>query len=395
MAEPNGAGGEHHHALDGVRFVAFLLVFFFHALQRSPIGNWPIIRFGFLGVPIFFVLSGFLIGRILLDLREKTSLSLGSKLKLFYLRRSLRIFPVYYLFIGLLIFFHVMSGNQDPHAEDSFPWHLLYLTNLRSFLVGMEHVYEGHFWSLAVEEHFYLLAPLVVLVLHPTRLARLLGMTILAVAIARGIVYWSGSSRDFWVLSPMQFDLLGLGIATALIERTGSFLRVTPSRLRRLGLLGGVVFVLYITQFYYPVRRTGVLFAMIGSISLGLAVAAGVLTLWQRPKSRVSKILGWAPVAYFGQISYGLYLFHPNCLGWMAHYYGNQTWTNALAGLLVTLLVAMLSWHVFEKPINNLKNRFTYASSKRFPQTGSSMNTDPLLERFPIAALGKESQPRT
>jgi peptidoglycan/LPS O-acetylase OafA/YrhL len=394
MAETNGAVGEHHHALDGVRFVAFLLVFFFHALQWSPVGNWPIIRFGYLGVPIFFVLSGFLIGRILLDLREKTSLPLSSKLKRFYLRRSLRIFPVYYLFIGILIFFHVMSGNQDPRAEASFPWHMLYLTNLRSFLVGMDQVYEGHFWSLAVEEHFYLIAPLVVLVLHPTRLARLLGTTILAVAMARGVVYWSGSSRDFWVLSPMQFDLLGLGIATALIERKGSFLGVTPFKLRCLGLLGAVVFVLYITQFYYPIRHTGVLFAMVGSLSLGLAVAAGVLTLWQRPASMISRLLGWAPLAYLGQISYGLYLFHPNCLGWMAHYYGNQTLTNALVGLAVTILVAMLSWHTFEKPINNLKNRFAYASSKRLPEGSHLVKDDSVLQNFPMRPLGERSQPR-
>src|SRR5512138_1198839 len=159
------AEASHNRSLDGLRFFAFLLVFFFHALQWSPWGNWPIIRFGYLGVPIFFVLSGFLIGGILLDLKDKHSpgFGLGAKLKTFYIRRSLRIFPVYYLFIGILTLLMVMSGRLDPVARDSIFWHLAYLTNFRSFFAGMSHITQGHFWSLAVEEHFYLLAPLVVL----------------------------------------------------------------------------------------------------------------------------------------------------------------------------------------------------------------------------------------
>ena len=72
----------------------------------------------------------------------------------------------------------------------------------------------------------------------------------------------------------------------------------------------------------------------------------------------------WAPLAYVGRISYGLYLFHPNCLGWSSHYYGTYNLTNTGVGLAVTLAVAMFSWHVFEKPINDLKNRFTYAEKR-------------------------------
>ena len=76
-------------------------------------------------------------------------------------------------------------------------------------------------------------------------------------------------------------------------------------------------------------------------------------------------------MAYFGQISYGLYLFHPNCLGWTTKYLGNYNLPNAFAGLVVTLSVAMLSWHAFEKPINNLKHRFTYAG-RRQPRPAAS-----------------------
>lgn len=356
------ADAGHNRALDGLRFVAFLLVFFFHALQWSPWGNWPIIRFGYLGVPIFFVLSGFLIGGILLDLRDKhrPGFGLGAKLKTFYIRRALRIFPVYYLFIGILALMLLLSGRRDPVAEDSFFWHLAYLTNFRSFFVGMDHIRQGHFWSLAVEEHFYLVAPLVVLIARPRTLVALLALVITAVAAARWSIYAAGSARDFWVLSPMQFDLLGVGIATAIIERKGSFLGLDARRLRWLGVLGAAFFVLFVRRFYLGRPGIGIWYATLGPLSLGVATAALVLTLWQRPRWLPARVLSLRPLAYCGQISYGLYLFHPNCLGWTSKYLGNFTLGNSLVGLVVTLAVAMLSWHAFEKPINNLKHRFTY-----------------------------------
>lgn len=356
----------HNRSLDGLRFFAFLLVFFFHALQWSPWGNWPVIRFGFLGVPIFFVLSGFLIGGILLDLKAKVRPGFGlwAKLKTFYIRRALRIFPVYYLFIGILVLLMLLSGTPDPVARENLPWHLAYLTNFRSFFVGMDRIRQGHFWSLAVEEHFYLIAPLIVLVVSRKTLVRLLGGVILAVAAARFAIYRAGSPRDFWVLSPMQFDLLGLGIATAVIDRHGSCCRIGARGLRYLGIAGALFFVLYIRRFYLGRPGIGVYYATFGPISLGFATAAAVLTLWQEPARWSAKILAFRPFAYFGQISYGLYLFHPNCLGWSSKYFGDYTLANSLAGLAITLAVAMLSWHVFEKPINNLKNRFGYTERR-------------------------------
>ncbi len=357
----------HNRALDGLRFFAFLLVFFFHALQRSPWGNWPVIRFGFLGVPIFFVLSGFLIGGILLDLKAKSGpgFGIGAKLKTFYIRRSLRIFPVYYLFIGILVLLMILSGRSDAVAWENVPWHLAYLTNFRSFFVGMDRIRQGHFWSLAVEEHFYLLAPLTVLLVGRKTLVRLLAGVIVAVAAARFAIYRAGSARDFWVLSPMQFDLLGLGIATAIIDRHGSFCRIGARGLRLLGLGGALFFVLYVRRFYLGRPGIGVYYATLGPISLGLVTAALVLTLWQQPTCRFARALAFGPFAYFGQISYGLYLFHPNCLGWSGKYLGNDNLANTFVGLAITLGVAMVSWHSFEKPINKLKSRFGNAERRK------------------------------
>ena len=376
----------HNHALDGLRFFAFLMVFFFHALQWSRWGNLPFIRFGYLGVPIFFVLSGFLIGGILIDLKDKTEpgFGLGAKLKTFYARRALRIFPVYYLFIGILALLMGLSGRSDPVAKDSFFWHLSYLTNFRSFVVGMDNIREGHFWSLAVEEHFYMLAPLVVLLVKPRTLVGLLASVIVVVALARMAIYRTGSARDFWVLSPMQFDLLGLGIATAIIERKGQFLGVGARGLRLLGIVGALFFVAFIAQFYRPLRGYGVYFATFGPISLGLATAGLVLTLWQRTAWLLSRFLSLRPFAYLGQISYGLYLFHPNCLGWSASHYGTFNLKNTVAGLAITIGVAMLSWHLFEKPINELKRYFVYVGK---PKVARRPAADSATESFALPEI--------
>lgn len=373
----------HNRALDGLRFFAFLMVFFFHALQWSRWGNLPFIRFGYLGVPIFFVLSGFLIGGILLDLRERNEpgFGLGAKLRTFYARRALRIFPVYYFFIGFLAVLLALSGSPDPVAKESFFWHLSYLTNFRSFAVGMDNIREGHFWSLAVEEHFYMLAPLVVLLVKPRTLVTLLATVIVGVALARTAIYRLGSARDFWVLSPMQFDLLGLGIATAIVERKGTFLGVGGRGLRIMGVVAALFFVAFIAQFYRPLRGYGVYFATFGPISLGLATAALVLTLWQRPAWLPARFLSLRPFAYLGQISYGLYLFHPNCLGWAERYWGKFTLKNTLGGLVITVGVAMLSWHFFEKPINDLKRYFVY---RRQTRTSPVPVPEPSAESFAL-----------
>jgi len=163
----------------------------------------------------------------------------------------------------------------------------------------------------------------------------------------------------------MQFDLLGLGIATAVIDRHGSFCGVNARWLRFLGLAGAAFFVLYIRRFYLGRPGIGVYYATFGSLSLGIATSALVLTLWQEPGRWFSRVLAFRPFAYFGQISYGLYLFHPNCLGWSSKYFGNYNLTNTFIGLAITLGVAMLSWHIFERPINNLKNRFGYAEKRK------------------------------
>src|SRR5262245_57778988 len=200
----------HSRPLDGLRFFAFLLVFLHHAFMGHWLGPAPFVRFGVLGVHLFFVLSGFLIGRILLDLKARSDLSFGFKLGRFYVRRALRIFPVYYLVLLLLA--AIRATNILPSLG---PMKLgidaLYLTNFYIFRHPGS-VTEAHFWSLCIEEHFYLLAPLAVLLLSRRALSIVLVSIFVLNAIARGYLHLNWTPDPYWILSPMHFDTLGVGI---------------------------------------------------------------------------------------------------------------------------------------------------------------------------------------
>src|SRR4051812_48057385 len=135
---------QHRPQLDGLRFFAFLAVFVYHARQESAPWGWA-------GVQFFFALSGFLITRILI---QKESEALGADLRRFYFRRTLRIFPLYYAIIALVAL---------THRLDNKIWFVTYLYNIRAYFDRSLDDMLGHFWTLCVEEHFYLLFPLVLL----------------------------------------------------------------------------------------------------------------------------------------------------------------------------------------------------------------------------------------
>ena len=126
------AGQSHVQSLDGVRFFAFFGVFVFHALQNNAtLAPWA--AHGALGVQIFFVLSGFLIGDILLSLRDRASVPLGQRLRTFYVRRALRIFPLYYLVLALIALLPSI-GITVIGGRDVLIWNATYLTNVAMYL---------------------------------------------------------------------------------------------------------------------------------------------------------------------------------------------------------------------------------------------------------------------
>ena len=201
--------GRYLAQLDGIRFLAIIPVLMFHL----PLPGFSL---GWSGVQLFFVLSGFLISGILLDSREDPHY-----FRNFYARRALRIFPIYYLGLGVL----VVGGLATGQAVSDAPWYLFYLQN---HLLGQTNfspdfpLLFNHTWSLAIEEQFYFLWPLAVRLL-PRRALTATAFALLAVgAISRmAFLAGTGSTAMTFTSLPTEVDALAAGALLAILQRSG------------------------------------------------------------------------------------------------------------------------------------------------------------------------------
>ena len=349
----------HMPQLDGLRAVACGAVVFSHFAPEDHL-LMRLLPWGGIGVQLFFVLSGFLITRILLSCRERMTeghTGMG-ELRTFYARRFLRIFPIYYLVLAVL--FVIGYGIM----RESILWHVLYLQNLwRAFY---EIHFINHLWSLAVEEQFYLCWPWLVLFL-PRRalLPSIVGMIILAMAF-RLLAWGSGWSYLYLnIFTLSNLDTLGVGALLAWCWHNPN-LRALPGRLAWVCLPAGLALfaALAVLRWNNPTDWP--------SLYLGLGTAS-VLTFVPLVHGAATGLpslpglfLSLPPLQYLGKISYGLYLIHPlikHLYNWVsANHLALPTYWPLRFVLLTAISIALasLSWHLFESPINRLKNRFPY-----------------------------------
>lgn len=351
------AGDKHSLALDGLRWWAFFAVFLYHFREGTC---W----FGKFGVTVFFVLSGFLIGRILIRERKAEGIPIGAKLKFFYIRRVLRIFPLYYFALLMILIMGKSGVLKQPHFE-AMPFHFLSLTNFYLFFLPRTNLdSQTHFWSLAVEQHFYLFAPFLILLVPIRRLE--IGIAVLFVTniLLRLLNFFVWHRFRFEYLSPLEFDILCLGVAAAIIEQQGSFLGITGERLIKIGKVCAIPTVLLIAVnsavFTWNLRifSDDVLFPSL----VGVCSAALVYAFWTgRTPRGVAAFFVWPPLVYLGRISYGLYVYHNFffVITRTAHFSGHRDLAGAIA-LTAVIVTATLSWYILEQPINNLKRFFPY-----------------------------------
>jgi len=357
-------------ALDGVRACAVLAVMMFH-------GGIPHMDGGFLGVDTFFVLSGFLITSLLIgEWRQALTIKLGA----FWVRRARRLLPALLMMLLFVAFFAsviVPKGTYGGLRLDALAT-LLYVSNWHFILVNSNYFNETsasspllHTWSLAVEEQFYVIWPLVVLgVLHFTRSLRALFALCCAAAIASALwmhhVYAGGLNTNRAYLGTdtrSQCLFIGCALAVGLVLLTqrrheegrlakGELWRPESSTGRVLCGVLGVVGAAGAIALWVLTTSTSTFPYSGGFFLIGLSVASVILAAVAAPHSVVPWLLSRAPLRYVGRISYGLYIWHWPIFIWLDHsrtgLYGYELFALRVA---VTFAVSVVSFHLVERPI--------------------------------------------
>jgi peptidoglycan/LPS O-acetylase OafA/YrhL len=337
-------------ALDGLRAIAVGLVLVNHSLSSTAPADVVFHPFqtGPMGVRLFFVLSGFLITGILLTTRSDAALVGASRwgvLASFYARRSLRIFPLAYL--ALFVAWLVGDASMQRYPE----WYLTYTSNILNANVGW-HGAMGHFWSLAVEEQFYLLWPLLVLFAPRAWLVPVLVCAIVSAGLMRGVM----AAEDEWIAAYVLLWTRGDALAF------GGLLAVRPDL--RVPALAGAGVLLAVAG----AGTEGATHAIVAEWGMILLSAAVVMSVTQ---GRAAALLSWRPLVMVGTISYGIYVWHQlvpkivpvleASLDFGLHMPpAEEEWARLGYVTLATLVLAALSWFLFEKPLNDLRTRIPY-----------------------------------
>jgi peptidoglycan/LPS O-acetylase OafA/YrhL len=354
--------------LDALRAFAVLAVLVGHFTTTTSKLFLPLklVDLGGLGVRLFFVISGFLITGILLRSKsycEKDGLPVLHAFRQFYARRVLRIFPLFYLVLGLAALLNI------PPVRETFGWHAAYLTNFYLFFKGRGGSI-SHFWSLAVEEQFYLVWPWIILLVTRRRLSATILVTIAIGPIFRLLCGLCTDNVTTPILPLSCLDTLGIGAFLALRKDQIGQQHSRKYPFGKFGLLLGVgmlaVFVLLGAMNHG--RMIG--YAI---FDVGAALVAGWV-VWNASigiNGPIGKLLEIRPLLYLGTISYGIYVYHN-----FIHYLLDRPEITKILVLLhasslaiplicaITISVAALSWHSFERPINNLKRYFKYEGDR-------------------------------
>ena len=411
-ADPFFSGRKHFPALDGLRGLAILLVLATHYVMVAPTANWfergikSICNHGWAGVDLFFVLSGFLITGILYDCKGQESY-----FKNFYARRTLRVFPLYYGFLAVLLLVMLavkLSSNwvsDAPHLANLWrvqPYLWTYTFNIAcAFGHGSAHL--GQLWSLSVEEQFYLIWPLVIFACSRKTAMRVCVVLIFTALLLRLVLTLFVPQVDVYFLTPTRMDPLAMGALAALLIRAPGRLNISVRTVAGIFLAASALLAFRFTLALFtkamdhaPVHThtaamlpswknlwdnvfifsvVGVLFVCL----LLLTILPG--SIFQRP---FSKFFSASSLRTAGKYSYGWYVFHfplwtfsITSLIWLHQL---RTVHNSLAiylafvaaNFFISLSMAIGSYHLYERHFLKLKRKFP----ERVAATATAISVD-------------------
>lgn len=343
-------------SLDGLRCLSILAVIWHHT--GIPVQWLTLSREGYLGVDLFFAISGFLITTLLLREYDKYG---RISLRAFYIRRALRIFPLYYAVVLLYV---VMVCALESHTADgqeffaNLPYFLSYTSNW--FVVADGRAIFYFSWSLATEEQFYLVWPTVEKCLRGWKSVWLVILLLLirqVIESAAQAGYVDSGHLAVIIMLSVYPPLLGGVVLAHILHDRRMFETIKP-------LLGGrwagpIVLVVLLGAMELPLPQAGIWLLMV------LLVGTVVI----REQNGLSALLSWRPVAYVGMISYGMYLLHMlsfNVVKRVLPAVGlDEAWLGFPATVVVTTIVATISYRYYESWFLKQKDRFVRLQTRR------------------------------
>ena len=359
-------------SLDGLRCFCILAVIWHHTPGADGL-DILFLRRGFLGVDMFFVLSGFLITTLLI--RERAKYGCIS-LRAFWIRRSLRIFPIYYISLFVIVIAYLTLRRDDPETQallSDLPFHAFYLSNWRHDIAANLQP----LWSLGTEEQFYVFWPLIeVFARAPVRRVVLALLIVINVLIATRIgvplLFEGGADHPIFTLSIMQTTFLPilLGVALAHLLHNKRWYAVIS---------------FFVSWRWAPVVWTGILVALIQfspsdiqgwpRILIQLCMTAIIASTVTQQTHAMTRFLGFAPLRRMGEISYGMYLFHKWAVDIEQRVLSKigidlDPWPVVQFVIIVAVTVAVseASFRLIESPILQFKKRFTRVDMGRDEQ---------------------------
>jgi len=366
--------GGHVPALDGVRGLAIVMVLVVHFIGDTQPGTFfeealtQVTSYGAMGVDLFFVLSGFLITGILFDSRKKSAY-----FKNFYMRRVLRIFPLYYavLLLALVGIPQIVHIEELNKAVEHQAWLWTYSANIFVALKGSFEALPvfSHFWSLAVEEQFYLVWPLVVFFCDGPRLKRVSLIVAAGALVLRFSMILAGvNDVAVYALTPGRLDGLAMGALLSIVVRD-------DPRTYRLARIANLTFVIsatfivlsFVLTRWVPGARPSL--HEIRQTAFAGCFCSILLYSMSGPRF-VRRFFQSRTMTFFGKYSYGLYVFHFLYCYFLLRYrteyvvarlVGSHTlaiFIQAAVGIGVAVLISLISYNLFEKHFLKLKSKF-------------------------------------